>query len=34
MVGISRQEQARQWHLWRRGRPSSSAPIERHGSGS
>jgi len=30
MVGISRQEQARQWHLWRRG-GTSLEPIERHG---
>jgi ATP-binding protein involved in chromosome partitioning len=30
MVGISRQEQARQWHLWRRG-GTSLRPIERHG---
>jgi ATP-binding protein involved in chromosome partitioning len=30
MVGISRQEQARQWHLWRRERVSLR-PIERHG---
>jgi ATP-binding protein involved in chromosome partitioning len=30
MVGISRQEQARQWHLWRRG-GSSLQPIERNG---
>jgi ATP-binding protein involved in chromosome partitioning len=29
MVGISRQEQARQWHLWRRG-GTSLRPIERH----
>jgi ATP-binding protein involved in chromosome partitioning len=30
MVGISRQEQARQWHLWRRG-GTKLQPIERHG---
>jgi ATP-binding protein involved in chromosome partitioning len=30
MVGISRQEQARQWQLWRRG-GISLHPIERHG---
>jgi ATP-binding protein involved in chromosome partitioning len=30
MVGISRQEQARQWQLWRRG-GVSLRPIERHG---
>ena len=30
MVGVSRQEQARQWHLWRRG-GTSLQPIERHG---
>jgi ATP-binding protein involved in chromosome partitioning len=30
MVGISRQEQARQWQLWRRG-GISLQPIERHG---
>ena len=30
MVGISRQEQARQWHLWRRG-GVRLRPIERHG---
>jgi ATP-binding protein involved in chromosome partitioning len=30
MVGISRQEQARQWHLWRRG-GTRLRPIERHG---
>jgi ATP-binding protein involved in chromosome partitioning len=30
MVGISRQEQARQWHLWRRG-GTNLRPIERHG---
>jgi ATP-binding protein involved in chromosome partitioning len=32
MVGISRQEQARQWHLWRRG-GTNLEPIERHGLG-
>jgi ATP-binding protein involved in chromosome partitioning len=30
MVGISRQEQARQWHLWRQG-GTKLQPIERHG---
>ena len=30
MVGISREEQARQWQLWRRG-GISLRPIERHG---
>jgi ATP-binding protein involved in chromosome partitioning len=30
MVGISRQEQARQWHLWRRG-GTSLRPVEREG---
>jgi ATP-binding protein involved in chromosome partitioning len=30
MVGISRQEQARQWQLWRRG-GTSLRPVERHG---
>ena len=30
MVGISRQEQARQWQLWRRG-GIALEPIERHG---
>ena len=30
MVGISRQEQARQWHLWRRG-GINLRPIERNG---
>src|SRR3954462_979737 len=30
MVGISRQEQARQWQLWRR-EGISRQPIERHG---
>jgi ATP-binding protein involved in chromosome partitioning len=30
MVGISRQEQARQWQLWRRG-GTSLQPVERHG---
>jgi ATP-binding protein involved in chromosome partitioning len=30
MVGISRQEQARQWHLWRKG-GTALRPIERHG---
>jgi ATP-binding protein involved in chromosome partitioning len=30
MVGISRQEQARQWQLWKRGGVSLQ-PIERHG---
>jgi ATP-binding protein involved in chromosome partitioning len=30
MVGISRQEQARQWHLWRRD-GMRLQPIERHG---
>jgi ATP-binding protein involved in chromosome partitioning len=30
MVGISRQEQARHWHLWRRS-GISLEPIERHG---
>jgi ATP-binding protein involved in chromosome partitioning len=30
MVGISRQEQARHWQLWRRG-GTSLRPVERHG---
>jgi ATP-binding protein involved in chromosome partitioning len=30
MVGISRQEQARQWQLWRRG-GTKLTPIDRHG---